>query len=566
MSIRIVSRLLVTVLVPLAFLASFYLYLYPLFHGCAFPLPSSSPATSWHRTLIQHAPFLSQREVSESNDNPPFRLLVLADPQLEGDSSLPDPEDGLLSKLAQHRELVFNPHQTKAHRKKVIKTALREIFFDDIPEALKALQKRIDLFGNDYYLAHVFRTLRWWTKPSHITVLGDLIGSQWVTDEEFDYRAWRYWNRVFTGTEKFEHPDRPLEDSSLSNSTDEWTNRLINVAGNHDIGYAGDISTARLARFERNFGRPDWDVRFNLPTKNSATSPSLHLIVLNDLLLDTPAINTTIQSQSYDFLNHIITQRSHPVEDTSSFTLLLTHVPLHKPQGVCVDAPFFGFHEEGDAEKGYESGGLREQNHLSDHASRVGVLEGIYGMSKNRAAAGKGMGRRGLILTGHDHEGCDVWHYLPHLPGPSSTPTAGNENENTAESPDDGWHTVPYASANRSASYTGIREITLRSMMGHFGGNAGLLSLWFDEELGEWRFEAQMCPLGVQHIWWGVHALDLVAGLSLAVWSVFWWCGTGGEEKGGQKGKIPKLGKEIVEKEKGGDTGKQSKVGDEKDR
>jgi hypothetical protein len=47
-------------------------------------------------------------------------------------------------------------------------------------------------------------------------------------------------------------------------------------------------------------------------------------------------------------------------------------------------------------------------------------------------------------------------------------------------------------------------------MMGDFGGNAGLLSVWFDESSWEWRAEYATCPLGRQHFWWLVHILDLV--------------------------------------------------------
>jgi hypothetical protein len=54
-------------------------------------------------------------------------------------------------------------------------------------------------------------------------------------------------------------------------------------------------------------------------------------------------------------------------------------------------------------------------------------------------------------------------------------------------------------------------------MMGAFQGNAGLLSLWFDEETWTWRFEFANCELGAQHIWWVVHILDLVTiGVLLA--------------------------------------------------
>lgn len=46
--------------------------------------------------------------------------------------------------------------------------------------------------------------------------------------------------------------------------------------------------------------------------------------------------------------------------------------------------------------------------------------------------------------------------------------------------------------------------------MGSFSGNAGFLSAWFDMDAGEWKFEYASCMLGVQHIWWGVHVLDLI--------------------------------------------------------
>lgn len=521
MSICTVSRLLALCLVPLASLASLYLYLYPLFNGCAFPLPGSSPSPviSWATTLTSHNPHALWP--ASSHELAPFRLLVLADPQLEGDSSLPRPEDSLWAKLVQHRKEIFHPHQTRARRKAKIYKAIRGLLRDDIPDALRALQKRLDLFGNDYYLAHIYRTLHWWTRPSHATVLGDLIGSQWVTDEEFDYRAWRFWRRVFAGSEPVEFGEQLFSDEKLLHPRNPWANRLINIAGNHDIGYAGDISEPRLSRFEKNFGRANWDIRFRLPQSNTSTSPSLHLIILNDLLLDTPALSRSLQGDLYDYLNQVITERSRSVDDKTSFTLLLTHVPLRKPAGVCVDAPHFGFHDADDAEHGFEAGGLKEQNHLSEHASRAGILEGVFGMSKNREAAGGGKGRKGLILTGHDHEGCDVWHYLPE----SSDFDRARDSAYNADDTDDvdGWRSTAFKGANISDAHTGIREITLRSMMGYFGGNAGLLSLWFDTEQAEWRFEMQMCPLGVQHIWWGVHVLDLVAILVLMVWGLASW-------------------------------------------
>lgn len=53
----------------------------------------------------------------------------------------------------------------------------------------------------------------------------------------------------------------------------------------------------------------------------------------------------------------------------------------------------------------------------------------------------------------------------------------------------------------------GRREITVRSMMGDFGGNAGLLSMWFNFDTWEWEHEYIDCPLGSQHFWWLTHFL-----------------------------------------------------------
>ena len=61
-------------------------------------------------------------------------------------------------------------------------------------------------------------------------------------------------------------------------------------------------------------------------------------------------------------------------------------------------------------------------------------------------------------------------------------------------------------------------------MMGSYGGNAGLLSAWFDEDQGQWKYEYETCMLGVQHIWWAAHILTIIeVGLGaagLAAWLI----------------------------------------------
>lgn len=502
------------VLIPLAFALTLQLYLYPVFRGCTFPSTDGSFRTSFQQTLTQHYPFDTIFDASETTSLAPFRLLVLADPQLEGDSSLPPPEEALLPRLKKHVEVVREANSTALVS--VLLEELKTVFVEDLPQSLFALRKQIDLFGNDYYLAHIFRTLNWWTRPTHVTVLGDLIGSQWVSDDEFDWRGWRYWNRVLAGSERVEDEVTTLaegeQDHVFSLDDSSWKSRIINIAGNHDIGYAGDVTQNRMNRFERVFGKANWDVKFEYPhNANSSdqthTTPSLHMVVLNSLVLDTPAMSEDIQTQTFEYLNGVIANRLRPVEDPASFTLLLTHLPLFKKEGVCVDSYYFDFWDDDDCSGNCRPHGLKEQNHLSMHASQPGILEGLFGMKGDLSVPASGRGRNGLILTGHDHEGCDTWHFIP------TNETYNSELDEERER-STRWDSVKWRDAESMSSHTGLREVTLRSMMGDFGGNAGLLSAWYDFSAGEWKYNIQMCGFGVQHIWWAVHVVDLITVLA----------------------------------------------------
>ncbi|KAF7615966.1 hypothetical protein F9C07_2072960 [Aspergillus flavus] len=527
---RLLSRVL-SLLLPLAIASSLYLYFYPVFHGCAFPLPRDD-----HTGLLSNSftSALRQHFSPQSAENPAiFRLLVLADPQLEGDSSLPKPEDELSARI-QHHWATVKSSVNKTEPRQIltaISTAVDSLASEDIPRAFRAARKRLDLLGNDYYLAHIYRTLHWWSRPTHVTVLGDLIGSQWVTDEEFDRRGRRYWERVFKGGERINDDitatgarnysgseGKSTELETLNATHSAWTQRIINIVGNHDVGYSGDASEARIERFERVFGRANWDVRFQLPLEqvDNATAPlsappTLHLINLNTLTLDSPALSSDIQSHSYAYINDLISHRLYPVEDRTTFTLLLTHLPLHKKEGICTDGPYFTFHESDDEDgpddvPRFKEGGLKEQNHLSDHISSSGVLQGIFGMTGDESGPGGGRGRNGLILTGHDHTGCDVVHFVNRT---IDTTTAEDSEPRSWK-----WDAKRYDNAVDNST-PAIREVTLRSMMGEYGGNAGLLSLWFDTTVNEWKYEITMCMAGVQHIWWAVHIVGLLTCILL---------------------------------------------------
>lgn len=497
MSIFQLFRRILILLVALSAVSTTYLYLYPIFHGCAFPSPGTSSVHAFLGTIRQHTNDHLRPDIPVAS----FRLLALGDPQLEGDSSLADTGDGSFPSLASlWADVPVAPSWTS--RVIILRCGLGELLSHDIPAALRFYRKRLDLLGNDYYLAHIYRTLYWWSKPTHVTVLGDLLGSQWVTDEEFARRGRRYWRRVFKGATRIEDDITVRAGQEILGADDRWKKRVMNIVGNHDVGYAGDMTKERVQRFEEVFGKANWEVTF-LDVNGSDSlrdtsiididAPKLRIVVLNSLNLDTPALEEDLQHRTYDFVNEVILS-SRPVEDRTTATVLLTHLPLHKEAGVCVDSPFFDFHTD------EHGGGVKEQNHISYNAGK-GILEGIFGMSGNPNAPGGGLGRNGIILTGHDHEGCDVYHHIP----------ASMEDIEHA------WNATRWREALLLARspIPGIREITVRSMMGDFGGNAGLLSAWFDDTIGEWHFEYSTCSLGVQHTWWAIHALDVLTACSL---------------------------------------------------
>jgi len=573
MSLLFLVRRLLFVLLPLAITATIYLYLYPIFHGCAFSLPRKTEEEVGNQgTNPLLATFRQHVGISSADEPAIFRLLVLADPQLEGDSSLPSPDNALSVRIQKHwlavklalqyrldDDSVINANDADEHDTDddeddasslehylqnayaTISTAWRTLITKDVPRSLRAAQKRLDLLGNDYYLAHIYRTLHWWTRPSHVTVLGDLVGSQWVTDDEFDRRGNRYWNRVFKGGERVSDEITVTGQKGHENhevdykfgleqlgANPAWEHRIINIAGNHDIGYSGDVSDSRLERFERVFGRANWDIRFQHPLSghdNSTVIPTLHVINLNSLTLDSPALSKKIQTDTYDYVNDVISHRTWPVEDRTTFTLLLTHLPMHKEDGICTDGPYFTYHENDDERETprFLEGGLREQNHLSEHLSTNGILQGIFGMSGNEEAPIGGFGRNGLVLTGHDHTGCDVVHFINR-----TNEEATEKHDQQDEASESGseqqawsWKAKRYSSHHDIPKNTpSIREVTLRSMMGEYGGNAGLLSLWFDADpaVNEWRYEITMCAAGVQHIWWAIHVIDLVTVIVILVY------------------------------------------------
>lgn len=75
-----------------------------------------------------------------------------------------------------------------------------------------------NIMVNDYYGRHIVKNVINFVSPDYVFVLGDLFSYQHLTDPEFKNRVDRY-NWLFDFSEMSPQP------------------KLINITGNHDIGY-----------------------------------------------------------------------------------------------------------------------------------------------------------------------------------------------------------------------------------------------------------------------------------------------------------------------------------------
>jgi len=246
----------------------------------------------------------------------------------------------------------------------------------------------IDLMYNDAYFRHIVSNIMKYLAPTHVFVLGDLFSSQHVSDSEFNNRLQRY-QYIF---ESVKVP-------------------LYNITGNHDLGYAGEVTPQRIARFEQAFGKVNDEVVI-----------ADHVVgIVNSINIDSSHVES-LQRAAWDHMKNL----SATSKDNNMPLIMMTHIPLHKET----------FEEKNDenifapkrslelcAERSYtrftSSGHIDTQNMLLPNSSQT-ILEEVAPT---------------FVFTGHDHDGCIYRH-----------------ND----------HTVEY---------------TIRSMMGGFGGYAGLFEI-----------------------------------------------------------------------------------------
>ncbi|BFZ55440.1 hypothetical protein PYCC9005_002481 [Savitreella phatthalungensis] len=359
--------------------------------------------SAWLAFLLLHTyPLLRGTSYLSPIGRPPLRMLILADPHIEGDSKL----------------------------------------------ALQGWRGALDLWGNDHYLGHIHRTMRFFVRPTQTVVLGDHMSSQWIDDAEFRKRANRMQSRFLRWK-----PD----------------DVVFNVSGNHDIGYAGDITRHRVNRWQDVFGPLNLVATLELPRRDAKIAKKLRVVLLNNLFMDGPAQDEGLRGSTHAWLQSI-------ESDPSYSTILLTHIPMHKEPGICVDGPYMSY---------YESPAilLREQNHLSPESTKA-VLSQVF------SSGG------GIVLSGHDHEGCHVLHYPP----------VGTKGF---------WQAGAFLPADKRRALAEnrgfVEEATVRSVMGQYGGNAGLLTGDIDPTTGDWRFEYTAVPFVHNTVWWLFSAYIAIA-------------------------------------------------------
>jgi len=238
--------------------------------------------------------------------------------------------------------------------------------------------------------------------------------------------------------------------------------RTVNIVGNHDIGYAAQADESHIARFEAGFG--DVNTKFqvgrhlfvvlnsiNLDPSKSRVRPDAGRPPGNQALLadaESGDQGARLELQYlYDLTWKHVEEMAKLREETEPLTVvLLTHIPLYKPEGLCADPPTLEFNRYAGAAVGGRvlpptpgTKGLACVPLRTVGLRRFGQVQQQNVLSRNVTHLLLDKLRPQFIFTGHDHEGCEYRHALP----------GGGE----------------------------AREITVRSVQAEYGGHAQLFAI-----------------------------------------------------------------------------------------
>lgn len=209
----------------------------------------------------------------------------------------------------------------------------------------QGLWGRIDVALNDLYFRHIANSIAR-LRPTHAFMLGDLFSSQYISETEFKKRVHRFrWSW------------KPLYDACPTS--------MVNVTGNHDIGY-GDYANSRvISRFEEAFG----------PVNTYFVAAEHMFVVVNSMTLDES--QTSLRDATWKFV-----EEAGRAADTSGLpVVLVTHIPLYKENTLpgC-----------DKLEINAKYGRIKDQTHLRKETS-----EKLFSIL-----------HPAIIFVGHDHNGC----------------------------------------------------------------------------------------------------------------------------------------------------------------
>lgn len=275
---------------------------------------------------------------------------------------------------------------------------------------------------NDYYFRHIARSIRRYLRPRQLLLLGDLFSFQYTSDREFHARTGRF-RSIFEHSKEcgiYNNDDSNGGDGDtgsgagtggIGGTTDLAAVYQINLAGNHDVGYGAEMNVYVYERFVQEFGPQNTDYELEVGNGNGVDL-RLWVGVVDSMSLD-GTMDRAFHTEAWKHLEHLAHERRvHPRKPL----LLLTHIPLWKAEGSCMDVPSITMQRHAVA----------EQNTLSRNATAF-ILDHI---------------RPSMVFSGHDHEGCEYTH--------------------------------------RNSIGEEIPEHTVRSVMGDFGGVTAVLEVSHD--------------------------------------------------------------------------------------
>ncbi|KAF9908536.1 hypothetical protein BX616_000105 [Lobosporangium transversale] len=384
------------------------------------------------------------RDGNAQHENSSFlRMVVFADPQMEGDAKI-----------------------KRLGKRAIVDLAFNDAYMHHVYKSMMAPSwtSPLDILPINFFSNSRNRHKKG-TRPTHAVVLGDLFSSQWIDDAEFNVRL----------------------------------GLLINITGNHDIGYGNDISQSRLIRWEKAFGMSNFISTVVIPSSSFFSSSAteqlnqqeqrkLHLLVVNTMLLDGPSSDEDLRTQTWQFMQDAAKIKTMNPNDK---IVLLTHIPFHKEQGICVDAPDIQVHLDNT---------IIEQTMLTPNTTNW-ILNNI---------------KPDFVLNGHDHFGCDVTHVRQKM--------QLEQEQREQQHGDFEWKAFTTSSLPKSKSeQVRVREITQRSLMAEYGGYSGLfeakiLSSTMDgsENHQDIEFHYTPCPFYTDIHVWVVIVTDLIL---VAIWS-----------------------------------------------